>query len=85
MGLMGYCIVCVCMSVYTRLNSMCEPLFSMVKYVGMDSCCCVTNGIVALAENGFYVGVLIKKFRYWPKIFQGVCWTVIFHTKRWWM
>ena len=48
-----------------------EPLFSMGKFVAMESSFCVTNGIVSLAAKGVYAGVIIKKHWYWPKNVPG--------------
>ena len=49
-----------------------QPLFSTVKYAVVDSVFCGENGIVALAEKGFYSGVFIKMCWSWPKVFQGI-------------
>ena len=50
---------------------MCEPLFSTLKAVVMDSGFCAANGIVALVPKGVYAGALIEKPQYWPKSVPG--------------
>ena len=50
---------------------MCEPLFSTVKCVVLDSVSCVSKGVTALLEVGFYAAVLVKKRKYWPKGVPG--------------
>ena len=50
---------------------MCEPLFSMVKSIVMNSGFFVANVIVSLAAKGLYACALIKKRRYWPKSVRG--------------
>ena len=50
---------------------MCEPIFSTVKCVVIDSGFCVSKGITALLEVGVYAAALIKKRKYWPKGVPG--------------
>ena len=45
----------------------CEPIFSTGKCVVLDSDFCVSKGITALLEFGFYAAALIKKRKYWLK------------------
>ena len=59
----------------------CDPLFSTVKSVVMDSGPCVANGIVAHSMKGLYSGALVKKHQYWPKCVLGSS-TGIFITRR---
>ena len=53
---------------------MCEPLFSTLKAVVMDSGFCAANIIVAFATKGVYAGALIKKRGHLPKSFP---WDII--------
>ena len=45
---------------------MCEPIFSTGNCVVLDSGFCVSKGVTALLEFGFYAAALIKKRKYWP-------------------
>ena len=49
----------------------CEPIFSTVKWVVLDSGFCVSKGITALLEFGLYAAALIKNRKYWPKGVPG--------------
>ena len=42
----------------------CEPIFSTVQCVVLDSGFCVSKGITALLEFGVYTAMLIKKRKY---------------------
>ena len=48
-----------------------DPLFSMGKYIVMDSGFCDANGIVELSPKEMYVDALIKKRRNWLKSVPG--------------
>ena len=37
----------------------------------LGSVFCVAKGIIELKSKGVYVVALIKKRRYWPKVFPG--------------
>ena len=39
------------------------------KEIILDSGFCVLKGIIELMKRGIYAGALIKKRRYWPKLF----------------
>ena len=50
-----------------------EPIFTRGNVVILDSGFCVLKGIVEFKKHGVYASALIKKQKYWPKIYQGQC------------